>query len=171
MKESWDFSATREEYNIDKNLLSQKHKQYQFMLHPDKHANKSSAELDLITSNSSLVNTFYNTLLDDKERAKCLFVMKYGKELFEKMISKEGEDQLEEIMEAHEKVELLRSEEERKEMKTEFKKKIEDAVNKIGTSFKNEVNIKTNKRVQEPNSIIDNYRHLSFYRQIYEKLK
>ncbi|UVC49725.1 hypothetical protein MACK_003835 [Theileria orientalis] len=161
MKESWDSFVTREEYNIDKNLLSQKHKQYQFMLHPDKHSNKSSGELDLITSNSSLVNTYYNTLLDDKKRAKCLFVMKYGKEMFEKMISKAEEDQLEQIIEAHEKIELLRNEEEREEMKKEFENKIEDAVNKIGTSFKNE----------EPNSIIDNYRYLSFYRQIYEKLK
>nr|PVC49722.1 hypothetical protein MACL_00002759 [Theileria orientalis] len=177
---TWD--CRREKYNIDKNLLSQKHKQYQFMLHPDKHANKSPDELDLITSNSSLVNTYYSTLLDDKKRAKCLFVMKYGKEKFEKMISKRVEDQLEQIMEvsvkrinkraqAHEKVESLGSEEERKELKEEFEKKIEDSVNKIGMSFENEVNTKTNKRVQEPDSIIDNYRYLSFYRQIYEKLK
>lgn len=68
-------------YNVDKVKLNKQYRSYQFILHPDRHATKSEQELELITSNSSVVNGHYRTLLDDKSRAKLLYCIKYGEEV------------------------------------------------------------------------------------------
>lgn len=147
-------------YAIDKQRLSQTYKQYQLVLHPDKHADKTPEEFEIITANSSLVSTSYNTLLDDKKRARYLFDMKYGSEMFREQINSTDQDQLEYIMETHERIESISSEAERRQLRDEFGRKMEEAVRGIDRSFQDD----------EPLSVIRHFRTLSFYRQIYEKL-
>lgn len=147
-------------YDVDKNQISKLYKQYQFILHPDRHGDRTQEELEIINSNSSIVSRYYKTILDDKERARRLFCMKYGDELFQREINKSDTDQLNYIIQVHEDIDELSSEDQLLAFKEEFKGKIEDVIANINKSFLE----------NDPRSVLTYYRTLSFYRQVYDKL-
>ncbi|KAF5153121.1 Fe-S protein assembly co-chaperone HscB [Theileria parva strain Muguga] len=149
-----------EEYEIDKNLLSKRYKNYQFLLHPDHHYGRTKEELSIITANSGIINSLYNTLIDDKKRAEYLFKIRFTRYNFEEEIEKIKKNQLESVMEIYEKLDSLETLEDKNKLKAEIKSKIDSAVERIGESFHS----------NDVNSVTKNYVTLSFYKQIYNKL-
>eukprot|EP00375_Theileria_parva_P000669 XP_763339.1 hypothetical protein [Theileria parva strain Muguga] len=109
-----------DEYEIDKNLLSKRYKNYQFLLHPDHHYGRTKEELSIITANSGIINSLYNTLIDDKKRAEYLFKIRFTRYIYEKL------DSLETL-------------EDKNKLKAEIKSKIDSAVERIGESFHSNV--------------------------------
>ncbi|GIX61751.1 CS domain protein, putative [Babesia caballi] len=125
-------------YRIDRAQLNKQYKAFQFELHPDRHAAKQHEEIELINSNASVVNGYYRALLDDKQRAKMLFCLKYGEEEFSSGLERTDPAQLEEIMEVHEKVDTLQNPEEAKQMQQHFERILANAVQALETAFNSE---------------------------------
>ncbi|XP_955007.1 uncharacterized protein TA03920 [Theileria annulata] len=123
----------KEEYNIDKENLKNIYLNYQNILHPDHNYGKSKEELNIITINSSLINKYYNILIDDKKRTEYLFKIKYTNHNFDEEIEKIKNNELETIMELYENIE-------KKETKEEIINKINQSIELINKSFQINVN-------------------------------
>ncbi|ORM41838.1 Dihydrolipoyllysine-residue succinyltransferase component of 2-oxoglutarate dehydrogenase complex [Babesia sp. Xinjiang] len=148
-------------YKIDRAQLNKQYKSYQFILHPDRHAAKQDEELQIINTNSSIVNNHYRTLLDDKGRAKLCFCIKYGEEEFNRAMETSEPAQLEQIMEMHEQIASLKDSSEAKMMQQQLEKTILSAVKSLEDAFEND----------DKNAIITHFKTLSFYIQLMDKLK
>lgn len=148
-------------YNVDKVKLNKQYRSYQFILHPDRHATKSEQELELITSNSSVVNGHYRTLLDDKSRAKLLYCIKYGEENFKTEVDKSDPTMLANIMDVHESAHTLENSEDAAKMQKEFKRVIANSVEELGSAFER----------NDTKGAMMHFKTLSFYRQLLEKVQ
>ncbi|GFE52966.1 Fe-S assembly co-chaperone variant 1, putative [Babesia ovis] len=149
------------DYKIDRTQLNQQYKKYQFMLHPDIHANKRDEELTIINTNASIVNDSYRTLMDDKRRAKLCFCVKYGEEEFNKAMETSEPAQLEEIVEMHEQIDALQDSTEARKVYDQFEHIVKNTVELLETAFSND----------DKNEIVTHFKTLSFYIQLMEKVK
>ncbi|CAG9853550.1 unnamed protein product [Phyllotreta striolata] len=65
-----------EGYSIDTNLLKDKFRKYQNLIHPDKFSNKTHEEQTISAEYSSLINKAYSSLMSPMKRAEHLLQLK-----------------------------------------------------------------------------------------------
>ncbi|XP_053617360.1 iron-sulfur cluster co-chaperone protein HscB [Plodia interpunctella] len=125
--------GVEETYDQNENDLAKRYKDLQKYLHPDKFANRDTAERDISEEYSSLVNEAYKTLLEPMARGIYMLKLK-GTSIPE---STEVLDQqfLMEIMEKNEEVENAETEEEIMKLNGENKEVIKDLQKKVSAAF------------------------------------
>ncbi|CAC5408821.1 hscB [Mytilus coruscus] len=120
-------------FDVDTTLLSQKYKELQKLLHPDKHTLKSEEEKRLFEEQSSLVNKAYSTLIKPLNRA--LYMLEQAGHPIEEQNSDVDQDFLMEIMEINEDIADADSLESLKPIEIVNKKRLEDNISKVSKAF------------------------------------
>ncbi|KAK4877873.1 hypothetical protein RN001_010379 [Aquatica leii] len=119
-------------FDIDPKSLTNKYRQLQAVLHPDKYSNKSQAERDISLTYSSLVNNAYNTLQVPLKRAIHLLKL-YGVNIDQEVTHPEF---LTLIMELNEEVEAAKTPEDLKNLDRKNKTEMEKINSTLSSCFK-----------------------------------
>ncbi|XP_044762729.1 iron-sulfur cluster co-chaperone protein HscB [Coccinella septempunctata] len=123
-----------EDFDIDLDILRDKYRHMQSLLHPDKFSNRSVEEKNISADFSSLVNNAYNVLQSPLKRAVHLLCLKGEKISEDERI--DDPEFLMEIMELNEEVENASDAEKLKELNSSNKKTTEKLELEISKYFK-----------------------------------
>ncbi|SFV60854.1 Chaperone protein HscB [hydrothermal vent metagenome] len=143
------------DFEIDKIKLEQQYKEQIAQFHPDKFANSTADEKSQALQNTSLINTAYNTLKSDLNRAIYLLELNNIYPFDEKDTQMDAEFLITQI-ELREKLETLKNETE-----------VEEFIDKINPLEKQHIqNIKESFKMNNLENAKKNVRELRFYQQL-----
>jgi len=148
-----------ETYVLDAKSLTNRYRELQSMIHPDKFSNSNEAEKHYSAEQSSLINKAYNTLLDPLSRAIYLLSIK-SIEIGESNTMDEKEF-LMEIMEINERLSDVKSKEELDDMRASNSDSIEDCIACLTEAFQSD-----NLHAAKKHTI-----KLQYYRNIFAAIK
>ncbi|GAW80264.1 co-chaperone Hsc20 [Plasmodium gonderi] len=152
------FSRIRQStYCIDKGYLKKKFNDIQKIYHPDKHARNE--KLDQINEVSSYLNSAYQTLQNDVDRALYLLNIKYNYKISDDENMDDDEEFLAEIVQVNE--EINNPEANISQLTKEYKDKYMDYIEKIKIYFEN----------KDFENILKALKKLKFIKRILDRLQ
>lgn len=131
----FEIIGIKDSFDVDTTDLSNKYKELQKLLHPDKHTLKSETEKQLAEEQSSLVNKAYTTLIKPLNRA--LYMLERAGQPLEEENSSVDQEFLVEIMEINEEIAEADSTEALKPIDNVNKKRLDENIKSLSTAFKN----------------------------------
>lgn len=129
----FDLMSSPKTFDVNTAQLTEKYKELQWKLHPDKFSDVSEKEKQLSEDQSSKVNEAYNTLLKPLSRGIYLLNL-FGEQITEREATSMDAELLEDIMEQYE--EISSSDKNKvKEIETENKVSLEKCIKDISSAF------------------------------------
>ena len=148
-------------FDIDKNSLEKRYRQYQSLVHPDHFFGKSSKELEYSDKVSECVNKGYETLKNPQTRGEYILNLNHFHGS-----NDVPQDFLQEILETHEKIDETTDINELSQILHQIEAKISNEHKSLSESLK-----QTDKGLKDPKSASLSLSKLRYYGRIRETLR
>jgi molecular chaperone HscB len=151
--------GVKETFDVDLHELTEKYRDLQRILHPDKYSQKSETEKEFSLQHSAIVNRAYNTL--QRPLARGLYLLHLNEDALEHETQIAASDFLDEILETNEAILEAESADEIATIGARNQAKIDAIVLRVSEAFKN------NDQQKAKELLI----RLKYYSNIGEKIK